>query len=149
MSFGGATAGQLCVEDRRVKAAINMDGFPYGDLIDHPLETPFMYMSSEQSTTIYNGIYRSIIDFTLGSSHAAAYDVSVKESVHLNYMDLSVWSPILKYIGMLGKIDGTRMLKIMNAYVPAFFNKHLKGIDSPLLDGPSSDFPEVIFKSRN
>jgi predicted dienelactone hydrolase len=149
MSFGGATAGQLCVEDRRVKAAINMDGFPYGDLIDHPLEIPFMFMSSEWSSTQYNGIFRSMIDFLMGSSRTTAYGVSVKESAHLNYTDVSVWSPVLKYTGLLGKIDGARMMKVMNAYVPAFFNKHLKGIDSPLLDGPSSDFPEVIFKSRN
>jgi predicted dienelactone hydrolase len=149
MSFGGATAGQLCIEDRRVKAAINMDGFPYGDLIDHPLEIPFMFMRSEWSSTQFNGIFPSIIGFTLGSSRAAAYDVFVKESAHVNYTDLSVWSPVLKYTGLFGKIDGARMLKVMNAYVPAFFNKHLKGIDSPLLDGPSSDFPEVIFKARN
>jgi predicted dienelactone hydrolase len=148
MSFGGAAAGQLCVEDRRVKAAINMDGFPYGDLIDHPLEIPFMFMRSQWSSTQFNGIFQSIIDFTLGSSRSAAYDVFVKESAHVNYTDLSVWSPVLKYTGLFGKIDGARMMKIMNAYVPAFFNKHLKGIDSPLLDGLSPDFPEVIFKAR-
>lgn len=149
MSLGGAAAGQVCVEDRRVKAAINMDGFPYGDLIDHPLEIPFMFMSSKYSATLYNSLFPSIIDFTLGNSRAAAYDVFVKESAHGNYMDVSVWSPILKYTGVVGKIDGTRMLKIMNAYVTAFFNKHLKGINSPLLEGPSLDFPEVIIKARN
>ena len=149
MSFGGAAAGQVCVEDRRVKAAINMDGFPYGDLIDHPLEIPFMFMSSEWSSAQYNAIFRSIIDFALRSSRAAAYDVFVKESAHVNYTDLSLWSPVLKYTGVIGKIDGARMMKVMNAYVPAFFNKHLKGIDSPLLHGSSSDFPEVILKARD
>jgi hypothetical protein len=39
-------------------------------------------------------------------------------------------------------------MKIVNTYIPAFFNKHLNGIDSPLLNGGSPDFPEVIFKAR-
>jgi len=48
----------------------------------------------------------------------------------------------------LGEIDGYRMLKIINDYTLAFFNKHLKGIDSGLLNGPSSEYPEVEIKVK-
>jgi hypothetical protein len=41
------------------------------------------------------------------------------------------------------------MTYIQNVYARAFFDKHLKGMVSPLLDGPSADFPELIFRSNN
>lgn len=149
MSFGGATAGQITVEDRRVKAALNMDGWLYGDLIDHPPEIPFMFMNSEGSTALANGIIQKLNDYMMGKSNAFIYSITVMGSKHMNFTDLSVWSPVLKHMGTFGKIDGENMLKIMNAYTVAFFNKHLKGIDSPLLNGPSPAFPEVILKVRN
>ena len=31
----------------------------------------------------------------------------------------------------------------------AFFDKHLKGLAAPLLDGSSPDYPEVVFRSRH
>lgn len=37
----------------------------------------------------------------------------------------------------------------MNVYSLAFFDKHLKGLATPLLDGPSPDYPEVVFMSRH
>lgn len=36
-----------------------------------------------------------------------------------------------------------------NVYSLAFFDKHLKGLAAPLLDGPSPDYPEVVFMSRH
>ncbi|MEK6322549.1 MAG: hypothetical protein AABN33_12810 [Acidobacteriota bacterium] len=52
MSFGGATAGQVCAVDQRCKAGINLDGMQSGDLIDHPMERPFMFMQSEAARNI-------------------------------------------------------------------------------------------------
>lgn len=149
MSFGGAAAGQTYVEDRRVKAVIDIDGAPYGDLIEYPLKVPFMFMSSEQSAILYNGLFTSVIDFLLMNCQEAAYDVSVMRSAHLNYTDASLWSPVLKYTGLVGKINGERMVAIVNTYATAFFEKHLKGMNSPLLNGPSEKFSEVIFKGRD
>lgn len=48
-----------------------------------------------------------------------------------------------------GPIDPSRMAEITTAYTLAFFGKHLKGEASPLLDGPSPEYPEVEFQSRN
>lgn len=46
MSFGGTTAGQVCVVEPRCKAGVNLDGTQYGDAIDVPLRVPFMFMPS-------------------------------------------------------------------------------------------------------
>ncbi|MBY8998250.1 MAG: acetylhydrolase, partial [Candidatus Thorarchaeota archaeon] len=60
----------------------------------------------------------------------------------------SIWTPILRSFGLLGSIDGYRMLDILNSYILAFFNEHINSITSPLLDGPSLDYPEVLFYSK-
>ena len=49
----------------------------------------------------------------------------------------------------MGPIDAQRAITIIRDYTLAFFDKHLKNIDSPLLDGPSPDYPKVDFESRN
>jgi predicted dienelactone hydrolase len=149
MSFGGATAVQLLYEDDRVKAAISMDGgVIIGEFIDRPLNKPYMYMSSEPALSL-GKLNQTVFDYIMDRSDAAVYSMSVTGSKHLNFTDLSIWSPVMKHMSAFGKIDGEKMLKIMNAYTVAFFNKHLKGIDSPLLNGPSPDFPEVILKARD
>ena len=55
---------------------------------------------------------------------------------------------MLKFTKAIGPIDGYRMVKIINDYTLAFFDKHLKGEMSPLLDGPSPDYPDVEFQSH-
>ena len=41
-----------------------------------------------------------------------------------------------------------RAVQVVNAYLLAFFDEHLKGEQSPLLDGPSPDYPEVSIEVR-
>jgi hypothetical protein len=51
-------------------------------------------------------------------------------------------------VGMPGRIDGRHGLKVTGDYVRTFFDKYLKAVDMPLLDGTSPDYPEVGFRSR-
>jgi hypothetical protein len=41
--------------------------------------------------------------------------------------------------------DPLRAIEVANAYIRGFFDKHLKGEDVPLLDGPSDEYPEVEY----
>lgn len=140
MSFGGATAGQVCAVDQRCKAGLNLDGMQYGDLIDRPIARPFMFMQSEAA--------RNINRLFFDRSKNGAYYVTVKGSKHFNYADFSLFSPEYKKAGLLGPIEGERMERIINDYVLAFFDKHLKGKDATLLKGPPAHYPEVEFNSR-
>jgi len=140
MSFGGATAGQVCVVDKRCRAGINLDGLQSGDLIDRPMERAFMFMQSESA----GNINRLIFDRAKND----AYYVVVKGTRHFNYSDFSLFSPDYQKVGVLGSIDGARMERILNGYVLAFFDKYLRGKDSPLLKAPAASFPEVEFSSH-
>jgi predicted dienelactone hydrolase len=142
-SFGGATAGEALAKDSRFKAAANLDGLQYGDLLDNPIRKPLMMMYSETNPTI------RVNDLIYSRSGASYYRLYIKGSTHYNYSDFSFWSPVFKYTGFLGPINGSRMEAIVNRYLLAFFDKHLKGVDSPLLQGPDPSYPEVDFQARH
>jgi hypothetical protein len=81
---------------------------------------------------------------------SAAYYLSIKETRHFNFSDLPLrlLPPariLFNMAGYIGSIRPERGLEISNAYLIAFFDRYLKGIDSKLLQGPSSAYPEVQF----
>jgi predicted dienelactone hydrolase len=143
MSFGGATAGEICVHDPRCKAGLNLDGAQFGDLAYPPLQVPFMYFSNADSK-INGPIYEG--------SHADFYHVRVLRSTHLNFTDLTLALPGFKWISLqgtslLGQVKAKEMEQIMNAYTLAFFEKYLQKKPQPFLDGPppAGEFPDVVF----
>lgn len=142
MSFGGTTAGQVCVVEPRCRAGVNLDGTQYGDPIDVPLRVPFMFM-----TSFIDGLNDPVYDVATGP----AYSVNARGSTHFNYTDFSLLSPLFKRMGFLGPIDGLRMERILNHYLVAFFDTHLKGEGrqhAALLDSSSSVYSEVRLSSH-
>ncbi len=141
MSFGGATAGQTCLEDKRCRAGINMDGTQYGDGYASGLKRPFMFMMSE---TQNQGINRYIYE----AAPRDAYFLTVKDAKHLNFSNFNLLSALDRENRILGKIPGERMEKIMSRYILAFFDKYLKNVDSSALKPGWSEFSEVSFSAK-
>ena len=140
MSFGGLTAGAVCLLDSRCKAGIDLDGFQVGLSAQGPLKVPFMFMSSEPNARRNETVYEL--------AENDAYYVIVKGSRHYDFTDFSMISPVMHWLGISGSINGRQMEEIMNAYVLSFFDRYLKGSPAGLLQTPSSPYPEVVFKSR-
>lgn len=147
-SKGGVAAGQACLTDERCKAGLNLSGFMFGDILEKELTVPFMVIESVEP---WCKDCVPINDLLFHNSKNSICMVQIHNATHANFTDLTVTkeylSPDLQSI--LGSIDGRRFLTIMNDYVLQFFNKHLKGIQTPLLDGPLRKYQEVIFKSRH
>jgi predicted dienelactone hydrolase len=141
-SYGATTTYNSCLLDKRFKAGINLDGFTAGfGLLEGNLTQPFMFTYSENNHGISDYFYNKAEDTT--------YAITIAGTAHSNYADLSLVGGFQKLTGQLGKIDGNRCIRIINDYILNFFDKHLKGSNSILLDDPSPDYPEVDFKSRN
>ena len=140
VSFGGAASIQVCVHDKRCKAAISMDCPQFGDFLDSDVIQPIMFISSEQ--------YKGKNDIFLQLKENPLYMVIIKNTTHQNFSDISIWGKLFR-MQMLGKINGERCLQIQNRYILAFFEKYLKGIDSKFLNGLSSEYPEVDIKLKN
>ena len=78
-----------------------------------------------------------------------AYLFIVNNFRHFDFLDEVLWRRLITNPDFFGTIEGTRAVKILRTYIVAFFDKTLKGQDSGLLNGPSKDYPEVQFASRN
>ncbi len=141
MSFGGSAASQVCLEDARCKALLTLDSPQYSAVEAGQIEQPLLLMVSQQGEYIEHGVY--------DNAGGPAYLVSVKDAVHHNFSDLSLISPLSSALGFMGPINGEQMLRIMNAYTLAFFDRHIKGLPGALLNGLSAEFPEVSIESRN
>lgn len=137
MSLGGAVAGQACLGDERIKAGINLDGTQFGTLIDSTLHQPFMFMNSGES--------KDHNDFVYDRLENDGYSVIIQGSSHMDFTDMFFTMPIVKRFAKK-VISDKRMYRVANAYILAFFNKYLKDTDSPLLKGPSAEYPEVTFR---
>lgn len=140
MSFGGAVSAEICLADKRCRAGINMDGIQLGNLLTRPLETPFMFMQSEEATGANRLFYEE--------AENDAYFVEVKGSKHMNYSDYSLFPSEFQKNILKSSIEGSKMETFMNSYILAFFDKYLKGKKPPLLEKQPDNSPEIMFLSR-
>lgn len=158
-SLGGATAAQVARERDEVIAAIVIDGTMIGDIAgigsynkeiitNESFTKPLMLMNNssflqqEAKDTSYLPNINAFLHTT-----AAAYSLTIKNSGHLNFTDLPRISPFLSGILGVGTVDSYECIKIMNDYSLAFFDKHVKGQSSPLLQDIESN-DKVEFEKR-
>ncbi|MBB2908842.1 putative dienelactone hydrolase [Streptosporangium becharense] len=129
-SLGGSSTPWTMLKDPRVRAGINMDGTFFVPVPDKGLARPFMLMGAGE---VHEPDGQ---DFTWGRDWARMTDwkrwFTVKGGDHVSFTDY----PLLTK-------QSARDLEITRAYVAAFMDRHLRGREQPLLDGPSAAFPEV------
>ncbi|MCG8413874.1 MAG: prolyl oligopeptidase family serine peptidase, partial [Pseudomonadales bacterium] len=140
MSMGGYTALHSLYGDDRFKAGINLDGYNYQS-VNHPEVTkPMLYFDSDQHF-LPKSLHKQIVE-SLG--HSPGYLLKVPAAQHFNFSDVGLFAYRLYSLsGQLGEVEPLRMASIIDAYVLAFFNKHLKAMTEPLLEAQSPNFPEV------
>ena len=109
-SVGGAVAGELAYNCSATKAAINLDGFQFGDLANNKLKVPFMFVSSNRERNRYLRTSSFMDD-----SETDCYQVAIKGFSHDNFTDL-------KYL-----LEGnSRMIEMQREIIRNFFDKYLK-----------------------
>ncbi len=159
-SMGGAASAQVTRDRDEVKAAIVIDGTLLGDITgldsnnngivtNKAFTKPLlqMYNGSFLNPEAKKTSYLPNIN-AYNNATAAAYSLCIKDSGHLNFTDLPRISPILSKMLGTGTVDPYECIKLVNGYSLAFFDKHLKGQPSELLDG-STATDKVIFDTRN
>lgn len=155
ISLGGENAAEACLRDARLKACLIMDVWMPADVVQSSLQQPTMFITRDAATMRLErersgGWTEKDIALTLDTMRAVyqnlpkdGYYLEIPSIFHINFTDAPYWSPVMSQIGLTGPIDGQRGFDILNAYSLAFFDRYLKGQPSPLLDGPSHQYPEV------
>ncbi|MGE7434470.1 alpha/beta hydrolase family protein [Kitasatospora sp. NPDC001175] len=142
-SVGGAATVPSLLTDDRIRAGVDLDGsmdFPVPAtglngkpflMIGHPLDDGQEDPSWTESWANLDGWKRWLT--VAGSDHGTFTDNP------LFFEKLGLPEPPGTTIG------AERGVQLTREYVAAFFDLHLKGIDQPILDGPTPDNPEISF----
>jgi hypothetical protein len=154
-SFGGATAFQFCHEDGRCKAALDLDGIPFGSVVSEGLAKPGMFLLSDHSREMADPSSRqvlaeiqSIYDRLPGGRMYAA----IRTANHFSFSDQILLNShaamtLLRVVGV-GGLDGRRGLAISADYVHTFFDVYLNGAPEAELTSLSGKYPEIQIEGR-
>lgn len=150
-SFGGATAYATLAADPRFKAGINMDGAYFGIAVQARPTQPYMLMNGDplvvsDAQLERTGATRKEVDAFIegveakwsastAAGQGARYRVKFAGVSHLGFSDLASMIPAVGASSMAVP----KAHRLINQYALAFFDQHLKGQSSPLLNGPAPD----------
>ena len=146
MSLGGPTAAATMLEDRRIRAGVNLDGSIFGRALTAGLDRPFLQFGSEPD----DGESDETWDAFWARLRGPRLEIQLTGSKHLSFTDLHT---LLQQSGqtaaelepVFGTVDSRRSIVVQRAYVVAFFDRYLCHGPGHLLDGPSSRYPELVF----
>ena len=152
-SLGGATAAATMHDDPRVKAGINMDGsFP--DAATAGSDRPFLLLGSGADADAGAGPEDPSWDEFWANQRGWKRELALAGSTHSSFTDYEVLYPQAAsatgltpemVTQLIGTLDPSRAVGVQRTYVRAFFNLHLRGVDSCLFAGPSPRYPEIQF----
>ncbi|MEP7289091.1 MAG: carboxylic ester hydrolase, partial [Chloroflexota bacterium] len=162
ISLGAMVASEACHTDARLQACLMMDAAMPADVVQAGLRQPSMWITRDANTMRLErqragGWSEADITQTLSTMQAVfneesagdGYYVQVPGLFHVNFTDAPYFTPLAPQLGFSGpNINAQRGFDIINAYSLAFFDQHLEGRPSALLDGPSKQYPEVLFETR-
>jgi predicted dienelactone hydrolase len=151
-SFGGAQAAQFCAEDSRCKVGVNIDGRPFGTVVQNGIHVPFMTLLGDHtgeddpvSRQIMSQI-QSIYDRQPPDSRVWA---TIHGAAHFTFSDdgallkSGLFRLVLRAMGRL-HIAGRRQVEVTAYAVRTFFDTYLKAPSHSPAVLTSPHFPELV-----
>ncbi|MEU6767655.1 alpha/beta hydrolase [Streptomyces sp. NPDC046853] len=142
-SLGGNAAAAAMGTDHRIRAAANLDGTFFAPVPINATDRPVLMLGTREGhnptaeDTSWPREWRRL--------HGWKRWLTVVDSGHLTFTDLPVLGGQLGITDPEAPLSGKRSGEITADYVTAFFDRHLRSRNAPLLDGPSKENPEVAF----
>lgn len=127
-SYGGATATVAAQRDDRINACFVLDSWlsPVPDeTINAGVHVPFLFMGRPSWVgSDYPGNYPRL-DSLMAHSSNPKYQLIIKKTEHLDYSDIPLFSPIIKYVLDVGDLTSSVSIPLMNGLVYGFLEKYL------------------------
>ena len=155
-SLGGTAALEACLNDQRLKACANLDGYPFGAIGEQGVTRPFLVLLSKPTPPGeplgQMGLERRELWIGLAEKHPSpAYLLTVSNTMHLSFSDFHsvVPSELLEKAG--AAISAETLLGIVSRSLRAFFGHFLElvereGIESSIAGVPEASL-EIIGKN--
>ncbi len=150
MSFGGSTAGGVCMVDIRCRAGINLDGGVFHTSFNATMPVPFLMFYSD---------YRKLAEQVSGAEVTEAHGfndfsyerhetaglredvlrLTVLDVAHIGISDFTLFMRGPVKAQLLGAIDAGAVIQIQNDFVLGFFDTYLRDL---AVDFPNAQFRE-------
>ena len=123
-SLGGATAAQFCHDDAQCKAGIDIDGIPFGSVVQESLHQPFFFILSDHrmekpgpESRIVKGKVEAIFSKLPAETR---WQIMIDGANHFSFSDqMFTKSPVmlrgLRMIGAIGPLEKRRGIEIAYA----------------------------------
>lgn len=139
-SYGGATVIAASYKDKRIKACFNLDGWlsPVPkEVIDNGLNIPFLFLGRPSwSESDYPKNYETLNIF-IKNSQNTKFNLIINKTKHLDYSDIPLFSPIIKYIIDVGDLPSNKSTTLLNNIVYEFLEKFL-------INSSKNNFDKII-----
>lgn len=127
-SYGGATAILASHNHEIIKACVVLDGWisPIPDkIISDGINIPFLFMGRPSwDDSDYPGNYERLATLIARSSNEK-YDLRIDQTLHLDYTDIPLMSPLVKHVMDVGELSPSTTLSLINDLVLGFLEVHL------------------------
>jgi dienelactone hydrolase len=155
-SFGGAAAAQAAWQDRRIKAAANLDGWLFAEAAAQGVPCPYFAVNdatplpteaelvAPDATQRYTAILQRD-DYKrqlAGLKHHGGFLLTIDGTTHVNFSDNALRFRSRRLTGA-GPIDPRRSLVITAAYLRGFFDSVLLNHPAALLQYNRSGYREA------
>jgi dienelactone hydrolase len=135
-SLGGATAAEIGRERTDIDAAIVIDGTMLGEAIGmedgitrlnpNPYPIPLLNLYNEDHYNQAISMEDTYENMVATKNAIDARTVIIKDSGHINFTDLPMYSPFLASLLGIGEVDGRYCIETMNDIILNYFNYYLK-----------------------
>ncbi|WP_027760128.1 acetylhydrolase [Streptomyces sp. AA1529] len=142
-SLGGNAAAVAAGTDRRIRAAANLDGTFFASVPRTGLGRPTLMLGTRKDHTPHAA--DTTWPRTWQRLHGWKRWLTVTGSGHFTFIDLPILGGQAGVTDPGAPLSGKRSGEITTRYVTAFFDRQLRALPRPLLDGPSPENPEVDF----
>jgi hypothetical protein len=142
-STGGGAGVATALTDDRVKAVMGLDAWVEPikeEQINKGLKVPGLFLRSQEWQDGKNdkNLY-SLINSSKGYKELYQIDGSVHQDFTMAYM----YTPLTRYLGITGKLDGLYGSEIQQAFMLKFFNSQLRKSQDNNMDEIKSKYNEV------
>ncbi|WP_427895155.1 hypothetical protein ACQHIV_16270 [Kribbella sp. GL6] len=130
-SFGGAASLEACRLDQRCAAAVDLDGYQFGDVVQKGVKAPMLLLGADDSciTSVCgpdakNDNDRNRALSLLKASTGTSWCATVPGTRHFNFTDYGVYylaSPLRRFLP-LGSADPRHALTVTSGYLNTFLS---------------------------
>jgi predicted dienelactone hydrolase len=128
-SYGGGTSVLASYQNSQIKAALLLDGWmnPLPQkVIENGIDQPLIYIGRPKWSDSDYPTNTDLVAKLMKNSKGKNYYLNINGTLHLNYCDAPLFSPLAKYVLDVGEMDGQKSVNLINEISLQFFDQHLR-----------------------